>query len=511
LQTARGAGNVISRTFVSLLWQNRQVDGLQSSLGKLVPGGYHRTVEFPYKNHGLADSIVTLLYGIVAPLVVSLLLWVILALYGETVRQPYQILMVIAALLSLLLFRKSSRTAYQIAPRFGWARIGSVGLKWITLVGLLLLVGYATKTSDSYSRRVLFTWFLATPAVLLLAFSAIDIAFLPIARRATRMRRAAIAGVNELGNALAERIAKDDALRISLVGFFDDRSSERLGEMIQGKLLGKLHDITDLVRHGELDVLFIALPIKNVKRVTQLLDELHDSTVSIYFLPDIFVFDLIQCRTTEIGGLPAVALCETPFYGPSGLLKRISDIVIASVALIAISPLMLIIAVAIKLTSPGSVIFRQRRYGLDGRQIIVYKFRSMRVSEDGEKIVQASVDDPRITPVGRLLRRFSLDELPQFINVLQGRMSVVGPRPHAVAHNEEYRTLIKGYMLRHKVRPGITGLAQVNGLRGETKTLDEMRRRVDYDLDYLRRWSLGLDANILLRTVALILRDSKAY
>jgi putative colanic acid biosynthesis UDP-glucose lipid carrier transferase len=172
---------------------------------------------------------------------------------------------------------------------------------------------------------------------------------------------------------------------------------------------------------------------------------------------------------------------------------------------------MLTIALAIKMTSPGTVIFKQRRYGLDGREITVYKFRSMRVSDDGEKVVQATPDDPRITSIGKILRRYSLDELPQFINVLQGHMSVVGPRPHAVAHNEEYRALIKGYMLRHKVRPGITGLAQVNGLRGETKTLEDMRRRIQYDLDYLRHWSLGLDAKILAQTAMLILKDSKAY
>jgi putative colanic acid biosysnthesis UDP-glucose lipid carrier transferase len=223
------------------------------------------------------------------------------------------------------------------------------------------------------------------------------------------------------------------------------------------------------------------------------------------------VFDLIQSRATDIGGLPAIALCETPFYGPSGVVKRVSDIIISAALLVLLSPLLLLLALAIKLTSPGSVIFRQRRYGLDGEEITVYKFRSMRVSEDGEKVTQASRNDPRITPIGRILRRFSLDELPQLFNVLQGRMSIVGPRPHAVAHNEEYRALIKGYMLRHKVRPGITGLAQINGYRGETKDLEDMRKRVEYDLDYLRHWSLGLDLSIILKTVLVVFGDQKAY
>jgi putative colanic acid biosynthesis UDP-glucose lipid carrier transferase len=174
-------------------------------------------------------------------------------------------------------------------------------------------------------------------------------------------------------------------------------------------------------------------------------------------------------------------------------------------------PFMLIVAAAIKLTTPGSIIFRQRRYGLDGQEIVVYKFRTMTTSEDDTSVRQASRDDERTTPLGRFLRRYSLDELPQLVNVLQGSMSVVGPRPHAVAHNEQYRKLIRGYMVRHKVAPGITGLAQINGCRGQTANVDEMRERLAYDLEYLGRWSLLLDFKILLRTLAIWFRDEKAY
>jgi putative colanic acid biosynthesis UDP-glucose lipid carrier transferase len=170
-----------------------------------------------------------------------------------------------------------------------------------------------------------------------------------------------------------------------------------------------------------------------------------------------------------------------------------------------------IIAILVKISSPGPIIFKQRRYGLDGREIAVYKFRTMRVTEDGAKIRQASKSDSRITKIGSFLRRSSLDELPQVINVLQGRMSLVGPRPHAVAHNEEYRKLIKGYMVRHKVLPGITGLAQVNGCRGETAQLEDMQARVNYDLDYLRYWTPMLDIKILLLTAVKVFRDDKAY
>ena len=243
----------------------------------------------------------------------------------------------------------------------------------------------------------------------------------------------------------------------------------------------------------------------------RLLEELKDTTASVYFVPDIFMFDLMQARVCEIDGIPMLAVCETPFAGIDGVIKRASDIVFSSVLLLFLWPVLLAIAAGVRLTSPGPVLFRQRRYGMYGEAIHVYKFRSMSVCEDKGSIVQAQRNDPRITPFGSFLRRTSLDELPQLFNVFLGSMSLVGPRPHAVSHNEEYRRIIDGYMLRHKVRPGITGWAQVNGLRGETDTVDKMQRRVEYDLDYLRNWSLGLDLTILLRTATLVWRDRNAY
>jgi putative colanic acid biosysnthesis UDP-glucose lipid carrier transferase len=241
------------------------------------------------------------------------------------------------------------------------------------------------------------------------------------------------------------------------------------------------------------------------------LDELKDTTASIFFVPDMFVTDLIQGRTGSVCGMPVISVCETPFTGGHGLMKRISDIVLSILILLLISPILLIVYVAVKRGSPGPAIFRQRRYGLDGKEIVVYKFRSMTVTEDGGKVTQATKNDSRVTPLGAILRRTSIDELPQFINVLQGRMSIVGPRPHAVSHNEMYRKLIKGYMVRHKVKPGITGWAQVNGCRGETDTLDKMQSRIDFDLDYLRNWSLRLDLYIIFRTVKLVSKDQQAY
>jgi putative colanic acid biosynthesis UDP-glucose lipid carrier transferase len=224
-----------------------------------------------------------------------------------------------------------------------------------------------------------------------------------------------------------------------------------------------------------------------------------------------FVTDLIQGRIDSVSGMPVVGVCDTPLGGVDGLVKRCSDVVLSLLIVALISPLLLLLAVLVKLNSPGPVIFKQRRYGLNGEEIIVYKFRTMTVIEDGDAIQQCTKDDKRVTRLGAFMRRTSLDELPQFINVLQGRMSIVGPRPHAVAHNEMYRKLIKGYMQRHKVSPGITGWAQVNGLRGETLTLDKMKARIDYDLEYLRNWSLRLDLFIIAKTVWVVLQRKNAY
>jgi putative colanic acid biosynthesis UDP-glucose lipid carrier transferase len=326
-------------------------------------------------------------------------------------------------------------------------------------------------------------------------------------------RNAVIVGVGNLGMQLRDKMDNDLELGLQFKGFFDDRDLSRT--TLEGhnslQLMGRIHELSDYVRNNGIDIIYIALPMTSQPRVLDLLDSLKDTTVSIYFVPDIFVFDLIQARIDDVGGIPVVAVCETPFSGFNGLVKRASDIVLSLIILVLISPLILAVALGVKLTSKGPILFKQRRYGLDAEEILVYKFRSMTVEENGDTVTQATKNDVRITPFGRFIRKTSLDELPQFINVLQGRMSIVGPRPHAVAHNEMYRKVIKGYMIRHKVKPGITGWAQVNGLRGETDTVDKMEARIEYDLDYLRSWSLGFDLKIIVRTVLLVFKDRNAY
>jgi putative colanic acid biosynthesis UDP-glucose lipid carrier transferase len=253
------------------------------------------------------------------------------------------------------------------------------------------------------------------------------------------------------------------------------------------------------------------LPISKGKRIEELLTELRDTTASIFFVPDLFAFDLIQPRCVQIDGMPVLSVCDSPLQGMNDVVKRVFDLLLAMLGLLLGWPVLLLIALAVKLSSPGPILFKQRRYGLNGEEFLVYKFRTMTVCEDGPVVAQATRKDCRFTKVGAFLRRRSLDELPQLLNVIEGKMSFVGPRPHAVAHNEMYRKLINGYMTRHKVRPGITGWAQVNGLRGETSSAEAMHRRVQYDLDYLKNWSLALDLEIIAKTAVVVLRDGNAY
>jgi len=423
--------------------------------------------------------------------------------FGEPFGGPYLIL---ALILFSLTFPGSA------SPGTGARALAiDVLTGWLVVVGLLLLIGWATQTLGSFDARVLVSWAVATPGLLFVARLLMPVVLPRLMAAEGVQRVAVIAGSGDLSRKLEERIRSAPFSGVRLAGFFDDRGAERLGGADAREVLGPLSALADYVKTHRVDLIYLTLPMASQPRILNLLEELRDTTASIYFVPDIFLFDLIQARMDAIGGVPVLAVCETPFYGLSGLIKRASDIVLASAALVLFLPVMLAIVIGIKLTSSGPVLFKQRRYGLDGREIIVYKFRTMTVLEDGRVVQQARRDDSRVTQLGAFLRKYSLDELPQFVNVLQGRMSVVGPRPHAVAHNEMYRKLIQGYMIRHKIKPGITGWAQVNGLRGETDTLDKMRARIEHDLSYLRNWSLQLDLQIVLKTVLVVLRPKNAY
>jgi putative colanic acid biosynthesis UDP-glucose lipid carrier transferase len=423
--------------------------------------------------------------------------------WGEAFDAPHLVL-------ALIVF---SLTFPGTVPLMGspHALLKEIAIGWTVTALILLFLGYVTQSLGAFNLAMIATWFAATPAILYLARRIVPVVIARVLAIEGR-RTAVIAGVTGPGRRLAAEFAASGYLGVNVVGFFDDRTPARLGDLPAGGLKGRLQELPAFVKANGVESIFVALPMASQPRIVRLLDELRDTTTSVYFVPDVFLTDLIQARIDDVNGIPVVAVCETPHYGLDGLVKRLEDVLLAALILTLVAPLMLAIAAAVRLSSPGPIIFRQRRYGLDGKEIVVYKFRTMRVMEDGPDVPQATRADPRVTRVGAFLRRTSLDELPQFLNVLAGTMSIVGPRPHAVAHNEAYRKSIKGYMVRHKVRPGITGLAQVNGLRGEIQSLEKMQKRVEYDLEYLRHWSLGLDLRIIFRTVLLVLGgDRHAY
>ncbi|NND55156.1 MAG: undecaprenyl-phosphate glucose phosphotransferase [Gammaproteobacteria bacterium] len=463
-----------------------------------------------YVRNSLWVAFVALLQVITPAVVVVAVLYALTQTYGEDFDRYYRALAFLVGTLSLIILPVSSNDKPLLITRL-LSIIFQLSLRWVAILAIVIIAAYITDFSAEYSARVMISWAVVTPILVIPAMTILQKIRRNITLSNANVRSAVFAGFTSNSFGLAEKLTANPEMCKRVLGFFDDRSTERLGPMGQYELLGQLSDLCDYVKANNVDVIFIALPIPHVERVVKMLDELQDSTASVYYVPDLFAFDLTQSQGGEILGSPVITLCESPFYGFRGVLKRVTDVMLALVGLVVALPILLVLALLIRLTSPGPVIFKQRRYGLDGRQITVYKFRSMYVTEDGEALVQASRNDPRITPVGRLLRRFSLDELPQLINVLQGRMSMVGPRPHAIAHNEEYRGLIKGYMLRHKVLPGITGLAQINGCRGETKSVEDMEARIMYDLEYVRNWTPLADLKILLMTVVRIFYDNKAY
>jgi putative colanic acid biosynthesis UDP-glucose lipid carrier transferase len=327
------------------------------------------------------------------------------------------------------------------------------------------------------------------------------------------LKTVAILGATPSADQLCEQIQQRPWLGMEIVGVYDDRAEERrhVFQKHSCRYAGSEDDLIEACRSNKIDVVYIALPLRAEERIADLVRALADTTATVHLLADFFTYDLLCARWSTIGDFPLISIHDTPFAGIDGWMKRLEDIVVGTFILLLISAPLLIISLLVKLTSPGPIFFRQRRYGLNGKEIRVLKFRSMTVCEDGAQVTQAKPNDTRVTPLGRFLRKSSLDELPQFLQVVTGEMSIVGPRPHAVAHNEQYRALIHGYMLRHKVKPGITGWAQVNGWRGETPEISSMEKRVAHDLEYIEKWSLFWDLKIILLTVMGRKKSRNAY
>jgi putative colanic acid biosynthesis UDP-glucose lipid carrier transferase len=386
-------------------------------------------------------------------------------------------------------------------------------ITWTLTAVVMLLVGFAAEQLANFPKGRLFLWGVATPLLFVGSRVLIRGGQRFLRSKGFNSRQYAIVGVNPLALQLAQNVEQAPELGLRLLGFFDDRPPDRTPNVPSeiGRRVGNLDELVQATRSGNVDMIYITFPMRAEERIREVLERLADTTASVYIVPDFFVFELLHSRWRNIGGLPAVSIFENPFFGVDGTIKRIVDLVLACTLLAVLALPMVIIGLLIKLTSPGPIFFRQHRYGLDGQQINVWKFRSMRVCENGDEVAQATRHDNRVTPIGSFLRRTSLDEVPQLFNVVLGSMSLVGPRPHATAHNEQYRQAIHGYMLRHKVKPGITGLAQVNGCRGETDTLEKMQQRIDYDHRYIREWSLWLDLKILVQTIGVVVSCENAY
>lgn len=452
---------------------------------------------------GAADAELAPLMRIVDMALIYLALWLPTYARGEQWSPRSWIAGSIAAVLFLVVGQsvnvyQSGRGA-RLRPQLvriwsGW---------FVGVVPVLLFLLFISKQSEQYSRLIVSAWFVLSPFLISVWRTAVMVTLRELRSRGYNTHAAAIVGMTELGEQLALQMKNEPTLGLQVYGFYDDREEERCHPIPEdlGTRAGSLADLVEAAKSGEVDLIYIALPLRAEPRINDLLTRLSDSTASVYLAADFYVFDLLHARWGTLGGVPTMSLYETPFYGVDGWLKRLEDIVLGALILLIIAIPMLIIGLFVKLTSPGPALFRQRRYGLNGEVIDVLKFRSMTVVEDGPEIRQATRDDERVTKLGAFLRRTNLDELPQFLNVLGGTMSIVGPRPHAVAHNELYRKKVRGYMLRHKVKPGITGWAQVNGWRGETDTLDKMEKRVEHDLDYIRNWSLLWDIQIIFMTV----------
>ena len=361
---------------------------------------------------------------------------------------------------------------------------GKIFLAWIIVCALLIVVAVATKSSFNYSRLIIFSWFALAPCLI-----SYERLLTLLVLRYLRAHSSNTRSYVILGNSLAAKKLPQQIERLSWTGLVSLGTYDNLDAL--------LNDIETKT----IDYVFVTYSTEEQGKINAAIKALGNSTATIYLVPDVLLADLLGSQWVMLGNTPLIILNDHPFYGGIWTLKKLEDLILGSIILVLISPLLLLITLAIKMTSPGPALFKQRRHGLNGEIIKVYKFRTMSTLDDGDLVIQATKNDSRITTIGKILRRTSLDELPQFFNVLQGSMSIVGPRPHALSHNEHYRRLIDSYMQRHKVKPGITGWAQVNGFRGETDTLEKMQSRVDFDLYYINHWSFGLDLKIILLTI----------
>lgn len=459
---------------------------------------WRRFVQAPQSSTAFLRAFLDL-FAVVALLIVH-------SLYkGGDFEAPYRTLAIVSLLVMTIVYSASG--IYYRRLDLG-ADILRMTRAWGTVLAVLILVGFVTKTSAVYSREVILTWSITGWAAQFLIYGWY--------RSTTLRRRSAadaglptlIVGSGDLAGVLREHIEHDSPFEERVVGFADDVPA---GTRPRVELIGNIADVPALIERLGVRRIYVALPIERSGTVRDLSQQLANRHVDVIWAPDVLGLDLLNFNVREVGGMPLISLSETPLLGAPALIKDAFDKVAAFILLLLLGPLMLATAIAVRLTSPGPVFFRQQRHGWDGRVFEVLKFRSMYVSPPTDAVRQASRKDPRVTPIGSFIRRTSIDELPQLFNVLGGTMSLVGPRPHAISHNEFYSERIASYMLRHRIKPGLTGLAQVNGFRGETETIEKMEARVQHDIAYINNWSIWLDVKILFQTFFVVLFQRNAY
>ncbi len=413
----------------------------------------------------------------------------------DDISDAYRALATFIVLASIPAF--SSTHAYH--KRYGYlSGLAHLLLGWLVLLAALTTITFITKTSASFSREVVLLWSVLGFIALAVPYLVLSMLFKHHYIKQRSERTALIIGTGELAQLLAETIVRKR--NEPLVGLVTTHDGPIADDGLF-PVVGNIAHLRSLLSQHAIKRLYIALPLEDMHNIDSLYIDLLGTHVDITWVPDLNSMMLLNHSVSEINGLPAIHLNESPLtsYPTAAFVKAALDRSLALLAIIALSPLLLLIAILIKLSSPGPVLFKQQRHGWNGKVFKMWKFRSMRLHDDKE-VKQATRHDPRITPIGRFIRRTSIDELPQLFNVLQGRMSLVGPRPHAVAHNNYYTGKIRAYMARHRIKPGITGWAQINGCRGETETLDKMQKRVELDLAYINSWSIWLDIKIIIKT-----------
>ena len=422
-------------------------------------------------------------------------------LVGE-IPDNYRILLVTAALLQFIIY-----SVYGVYRRSGSLYQGCYRLlvAWLIFLFSLVFIGFVTKVSESFSREVFLLWASMGFALQIITYAIMSRAIGVLRDHFVDRTECLVVGRGRLAEHLHQSINGNKWLPDTIIGAVS-YDNEYLGEDDRRKetpltLLGSIENIKGVILARNIKRVYIAVPLNHSHQVEGLHVELLDFNVDLIWVPDIYALKLLNHSVREVGGLPLIYLNESPITSTrTGIFFKVAmDRIFSLAGLFLMLPFLVVIAIMIKMTSSGPVFFKQARHGWDGKVFKIWKFRTM-YQHDDHRVKQATQNDERITPIGHFLRRTSIDELPQLINVLLGDMSLVGPRPHAVAHNDYYDDHIEAYLLRHRIKPGITGLAQINGCRGETQQMEKMRERVKYDVSYINNWSLWLDVKILIKT-----------